>query len=123
MKPVLLAALLSAALLPGGSVSAEEPAATGRTETLDGLARIVGAQAGIVLYCRKFYSVDDAVSDGLSRTARRALEAAMGHHRAEATIATEGRRVADTIATVGADQWCADQRDILNTDGIRVFVD
>lgn len=126
MRPVLLAALLAAALLHGGSAFAEdpaEPAASRRAETLDGLVRIVGAQAGIVLYCRKLYTVDDAVSDGLARTARRALEAAMGRHQAETAIATEGRRVADAIATVGADQWCADQRDILNTDGVRVFVD
>jgi|GEM_PF-1784988 len=126
MRPVLLAALLAAAPLSGGPASAEdlmEPAASRRAETLEGLVRIVGAQAGIVLYCRKFYTVDDAVSDGLSRTARRALEAAMGRYRAETAIATEGRRVSDTIATVGADQWCADQRDILNTDGVQVFVD
>ncbi len=83
----------------------------------------MGAQAGIVLYCRTLYTVDDAISDGLSRTARRALEAALGRRRAETAIAAEGRRVADEIASVGADRWCADQRDILNTDGVRVFLD
>jgi len=123
MRSVLFAALLAAILLPGGPASAEEPAASGRAETLDGLVRIVGAQAGIVLYCRKLYTVDDAISDGLSRTARRALEAATGRHQAEAAIAIEGQRVAEEIATVGAERWCADQRDILNTDGVRVFLD
>lgn len=125
MRPVLSAALLAAVLLPGTPAFAENTAeaATRRAETLDGLVRIVGAQAGIVLYCRKLYTVDDTVSDGLSRTARRALEAAMGRRRAETAIAVEGQRVADAIGTVGADQWCADQRDILNTDGVRVFVD
>lgn len=123
MRRILLAALLAAAPVPGGSAFAEDAATAKRAETLDGLVRIVGAQAGIVLYCRKLYTVDDAVSDGLARTARRALDTATGRRRAEALIAAEGRRVADAIATVGADQWCADQRDILNTDGVRVFLD
>lgn len=126
MRRTLLAVLLAAAPWPGGIVLAEDApdtATSERTETLDGLVRIVGAQAGIVLYCRKLYTVDDAISDGLSRTARRALEGAMGHRRAETAIAAEGQRVADEIATVGADRWCADQRDILNTDGVRVFLD
>ena len=34
-----------------------------------------------------------------------------------------GHEFAGEIAAVGAEQWCADQRDILNTDGVRVFVD
>ncbi|MEL6064198.1 MULTISPECIES: hypothetical protein [unclassified Methylobacterium] len=125
MRRTLLAVLLAAAPLAGGSALAEDAsdAASQRTETLDGLVRIVGAQAGIVLYCRKLYTVDDAISDGLSRTARRALEAATGRHQAEAAIAIEGQRVAEEIATVGAERWCADQRDILNTDGVRVFLD
>ena len=124
MRRALLAALLAAAPLPAISAEdATDATASKRAATLDGLVRIVGAQAGIVLYCRTLYTVDDAVSDGLSRTARRALETAMGHRRAEAAIAAEGQRVADEIASVGADQWCADQRDILNTDGVRVFID
>jgi hypothetical protein len=126
MRRTLLAVLLAAAPLPGGSALAEDApdaAASRRAATLDGLVRIVGAQAGIVLYCRTLYTVDDAISDGLSRTARRALEAALGRHQAEAAIAAEGRRVADEIAAVGADRWCADQRDLLNTDGVRVFLD
>lgn len=126
MRWALRAVLLAAAALPGPSALAQDApdgAAAKRAETLDGLVRIVGAQAGIVLYCRKLYTVDDTVSDGLSRTARRALEAAMGRQRAEAAIAAEGRRVAEEIATVGADRWCADQRDILNTDGVQVFLD
>ena len=126
MRRTLLAALLAAAPIPGGFALAEDTtdtAASRRTATLDGLVRIVGAQAGIVLYCRTLYTVDDAISDGLSRTARRALEAALGRRRAETAIAAEGRRVADEIASVGADRWCADQRDILNTDGVRVFLD
>ncbi|MGT2480063.1 hypothetical protein ACU4GR_17160 [Methylobacterium oryzae CBMB20] len=122
MRRVLLAALLVAAL-PGETLAAEGTQDPQRAETIDGLVRILGAQAGIVLYCRKFYTVDDAVSDGLSRTVRRALDAAIGRRQAQAAIAEEGRRVAGEIAAVGAEQWCADQRDILNTDGVRVFVD
>jgi len=126
MRRTLLAVLLAAAPLPGGSVLAEDAPDTvlsKRAETIEGLVRIVGAQAGIVLHCRALYSVDDAISDGLSRTARRALEAALGRRRAETAIAAEGQRAADEIATVGADRWCADQRDILNTEGVRVFLD
>jgi hypothetical protein len=126
MRRVLLAALL-AATWPGGPAAAEDAAdaqvTERRAETVNGLVRIVGAQAGIVLYCRKLYTVDDAVSEGLSRTVRRALDEAIGHHKAQVAIAEEGRRVAGEIAAVGAEQWCADQRDILNTDGVRVFAD
>jgi len=120
MRRALLAAALAASTLSSGPTAAQDEK---RAETIDGLARIVGAQAGIVLYCRKLYTVDDAVSESLSRTVRRALEAAVGRRQAEAAIAEEGQRVARTIGDVGADQWCADQRDILNTDGVRVFVD
>ena len=120
MRRALLAAALAASIPSLGPAAAEDDK---RTETIDGLVRIVGAQAGIVLYCRKLYTVDDTVSEGLSRTVRRALDAAVGRRQAETAIAGEGRRVAKTIAEVGADQWCADQRDILNTDGVRVFVD
>lgn len=126
MRRILLAILLAAASLHGEPALAQDApdeTATKRAETLDGLVRIVGAQAGIVLYCRKLYSLDDAVSDGLSRTAHRALEAALGRRRAEAAIAAQGQRVAEEIAAVGADRWCADQRDILNTDGVQVFLD
>lgn len=122
MRRALFAALLVAAL-PGETLAAEGTQDPQRAETIDGLVRILGAQAGIVLYCRKLYTVDDAVSDGLSRTVRRALDAAIGRRRAQAAIAEEGRRVAGEIAAVGAEEWCADQRDILNTDGVRVFVD
>jgi hypothetical protein len=122
MRRALLAALLVAAP-PGGALAAEGTQDPQRAETIDGLVRILGAQAGIVLYCCKLYTVDDAVSDGLSRTVRRALDTAIGRRQAEAAIAEEGRRVAGAIAAVGAEQWCADQRDILNTDGVRVFVD
>ncbi|MEE7505242.1 hypothetical protein [Methylobacterium mesophilicum] len=120
---ILLAAapLTGAARAAGGAGDAERDVK--RAETIQGLVRIVGAQAGIVLYCRRLYTIDDAVSEGLSRTVRRALDAALGHPRARDAIAEEGRRVADEIAAVGAEQWCADQRDILNTDGVRVFVD
>jgi hypothetical protein len=122
MRRALFAAFLVAAL-PGETLAAEGTQDPQRAETIDGLVRILGAQAGIVLYCRKLYTVDDAVSDGLSRTVRRALDTAIGRRQAEAAIAEEGRRVAGAIAAVGAEQWCADQRDILNTDGVRVFVD
>jgi hypothetical protein len=67
--------------------------------------------------------VNDAVSKGLSRTVRRALDSAIGCHRAQATIAGEVQRVASEIATVGAEQWCADQRDILNIEGVRILAD
>ncbi|MCJ2119051.1 hypothetical protein MKK65_21190 [Methylobacterium sp. J-001] len=120
MRRALLAAALAAATLSSGPTAAQDEK---RAETIDGLVRIVGAQAGIVLYCRTFYTVDDTVSEGLSRTVRRALDAALGARKARTAIAEEGRRVAKTIAEVGAEQWCADQRDILNTDGVRVFVD
>ncbi|MDP4003728.1 hypothetical protein [Methylobacterium sp. NEAU K] len=120
MRRALLNTILAASTLSCAAAAAEDDK---RTETIAGLVRIVGAQAGIVLYCRKFHSVDDAVSEGLSRTVRRALDTAVGRRQAEAAIAEEGRRVAKEIEAVGAEQWCADQRDILNTDGVRVFID
>ncbi|SFM13506.1 hypothetical protein [Methylobacterium pseudosasicola] len=120
MRRALLAAALAASILSPGPAAAQDEK---RAETIDGLVRIVGAQAGIVLYCRKFYTVDDAVAEGLSRTVRKALDETLGHRKAQTAIAEEGRRVAQTIAEVGAEQWCADQRDILNTDGVRVFLD
>ncbi|MCX4197102.1 hypothetical protein OMR07_17270 [Methylobacterium organophilum] len=123
IRALLFAALLATAVLPGTARAAEEADDTKRAETIQGLVRIVGAQAGIVLYCRKLYTIDDTVSEGLSRTVRRALDAALGRPRARNAIAEEGRRVAGEIAAVGAEQWCADQRDILNTDGVRVFID
>ncbi|WP_457106473.1 hypothetical protein [Methylobacterium sp. P5_C11] len=123
MRHALLAVLLAATALPDAASAAEDPKAAKRTETIEGLVRIVGAQAGIVLYCRKLYTIDDTVSESLSRTVRRALDASLGHRRTQSAIAEEGRRVAAEIAAVGAEQWCADQRDIMNTDGIRVFVD
>jgi nitrogen fixation/metabolism regulation signal transduction histidine kinase len=122
-RALLLAALLTTAALPDAASAAEDTKDSQRTETIEGLVRIVGAQAGIVLYCRKLYTIDDTVSEGLSRTVRRALDASLGHHQAQSAIAEEGRRVAGEIAAIGAEQWCADQRDILNTDGVRVFVD
>ncbi|MEE7449481.1 hypothetical protein MRF4_17630 [Methylobacterium radiotolerans] len=122
-RALLFAAFLATIVLPGAARAAEAAEDPKRTETIKGLVRIVGAQAGIVLYCRKLYTIDDTVSEGLSRTVRRALDAALGHSRAGAAIAEEGRRVAEEIAAVGAEQWCADQRDILNTDGVRVFID
>jgi hypothetical protein len=85
--------------------------------------RIVGAQVGIALDSRKLYTVNDAVSEGLSRIVRRALDAAIGHHKAQAIIVEKGQRVASEIAAVGAERWCADQRDILNIDGVRDFAD
>lgn len=120
MRCVLFVALLAAAALPSVGAAAEDPK---RAETIDGLVRTVGAQAGIVLHCRKLYTLDDAVSEGLSRTVRRALDAALGPRRAQAAIDEAGQRIAQEIETVGAEQWCADQRDILNTEGVRVFVD
>ncbi|MGU3545503.1 hypothetical protein [Methylobacterium sp. A52T] len=122
-RALLFAALLGTAVVPGTARAAEEADDTKRAETIRGLVRIVGAQAGIVLHCRKLYTIDDTVSEGLSRTVRRALDAGLGHQRARTAIAEEGRRVADEIAAVGPEQWCADQRDLLNTDGVRVFID
>lgn len=92
MRRVLRPALLAAATWPGGLAAAEDAQiakqrAEQRTETIDGLVRIVGAQAGIVLNCRKLYTMNDTVSQGRSRTVRRALDAAVGRHKAQATIA------------------------------------
>lgn len=81
------------------------------------------AQAGIVLDSRKLYTVNDAVSEGLSRIVRRALDGTIGRHKAQAIIVEKRQRVASEIATVGAEQRCADQRDILNIDGVRIFAD
>lgn len=67
--------------------------------------------------------MNDKASQGLSRTVRRALDAAIGPHKAQATIAGESQRGASEIATVGAERWCADQGDILNTDGVHAFAD
>jgi hypothetical protein len=115
-----LAALLAVMAWPGGSAAARDAKPV---EAIDGLVRIVGAQAGIVLYCRNHSVIDDVVSEGLSRTVRRSLDAALGRRRAGAVIAEEARPVSGEIAAVGAEQWCADQRDILNTEGVRIFVD
>ena len=128
MRRILLAgpplAIMLLAVLPGSSASAgEDEASAKRAETIAGLVRTIGAQAGIVLYCRTLYTVDDTVSEGLSRTVRRALDEALGHKQARAAIAAEGQRVAGEIATLGAEHWCADQRDILSADGVRVFID
>ncbi|MFZ5335274.1 hypothetical protein ACOY9E_23985, partial [Enterobacter asburiae] len=71
----------------------------------------------------KTYTIDDTVSDGLLRTVRPTLDKAIGHRQAQAAIDEEGQRLAREIAEVGAERWCADQRDILNTDGVRVFLD
>lgn len=51
------------------------------------------------------------------------LGAAIARRKAPAAIAEEGQRVAREIATAGAEQWSADQRDILNIDGVRVRAD
>ena len=109
---------------PGNAASAgEDEVRAKRAATIAGLVRTIGAQAGIVLYCRTLYTVDDTVSEGLSRTVRRALDEALGRKEARAAIAAEGQRVAGEIATLGAERWCADQRDILSADGVRVFID
>ena len=122
-RALLFAALLGRAGGPAPPGAAEAAPDTTRADPSGGRVRRGGAQAGIVLHCRKLYSIDDTVSEGLSRTVRRALDAGLGHQRARNAIAEEGRRVADEIAAVGPEQWCADQRDLLNTDGVRVFID
>ncbi|TXM91263.1 hypothetical protein [Methylobacterium sp. WL116] len=94
-----------------------------RAEKIDGLVRIVGAQAGIVLHCRQFYAIDDTVSDGLSRTVRPTLDQSLGPKQAQTAVDDEGKRLAQEIAEVGPERWCADQRSILNTEGVRVFLD
>lgn len=108
MRRVLLPALLAATAWSGGPAAAVDAGdaqrpkqrSEQRAETIDGLVRIVGAQAGIVLYCRKPYTVDDAVSEGLSRTVRRALDEAIGRQKAQVAVAEEGQRFASEIATV-----------------------
>jgi hypothetical protein len=110
-------ALISAACSPAAAQDDK------RAETLSGLARIVGAQAGIVLYCRKFHTIDDALSDGLARTARVALRKTLGNKRAKALIEEEGKQISREIEENGAEEWCADQRDILKTDNLQVFLD
>jgi hypothetical protein len=117
------AALVLALVTAGGwlsSVAAQDDQNAG---TISGLVRIVGSQAGIVLYCRKFYTINDPLSDGLARTAREALRKTLGSRQAKALIEEEGRRVSQEIEEVGAEEWCADQREILKTDNLRVFVD
>ena len=94
-----------------------------RAEKIEGLVRIVGAQAGIVLHCRQFYAIDDKVSDGLSRTVRPTLDQSLGTKQAQIAVDDEGKRLAQEIADVGPERWCADQRTILNTEGVRVFLD
>ena len=92
-------------------------------EMVQGLVRIVGAQAGITLYCRKAYAIDDKVSEGLLRTVRPTLDKAIGQRQAQAAIDEEGQRLTKEIDEIGAERWCADQRELLNTDGVRVFLD
>lgn len=92
-------------------------------EKIKGLVRIVGAQAGIVLHCRQFHTIDDKVSDGLSRTVRPALDRSLGPKEAQSAIDDEGKRLAQEIEDIGPQRWCADQRSILNTEGVRVFLD
>ncbi|MCJ2077877.1 hypothetical protein MKK68_19895 [Methylobacterium sp. E-016] len=94
-----------------------------RAEKIDGLVRIIGAQAGIVLHCRQFYAIDDTVSDGLSRIVRPTLDQSLGPKQAQTAVDDEGKRLAQEIADVGPERWCADQRNILNTEGVRVFLD
>lgn len=103
-----------------GSATAQDDK---RAETISGLVRIVGAQAGIVLYCRKYHTIDDALSDGLARTAREALRRSLGSRQAKALIQEEGKRVGQEIEEIGAEEWCADQREILRTDNLQVFLD
>ena len=120
MRTIL--AVLATILTAG--VCAAAPAEDGqRAEKIKGLVRIVGAQAGIVLHCRQFYAIDDKVSDGLSRTVRPALDQSLGSKQAQAAVDDEGKRLAQEIEDIGAQQWCADQRSILNTEGVRVFLD
>ena len=115
---VALALMLGAQTCLAASSKDEEQA-----EIIQGLVRIVGAQAGITLYCRKAYTIDDKVSEGLLHTFRPTLDKAIGHRQAQAAIEDEGQRLSKEIAEIGAERWCADQRDLLNTDGIRVFLD
>ncbi|TXN04281.1 hypothetical protein FV222_07685 [Methylobacterium sp. WL103] len=117
-------ALVALALMLGAQTCLAAPSMDEEeAEMVQGLVRIVGAQAGITLYCRKAYAIDDKVSEGLLRTVRPTLDKAIGHRQAQAAIDEEGQRLSKEIADIGAERWCADQRDILNTDGIRVFLD
>jgi hypothetical protein len=111
-----------AVILMAGPCSAAPSQDEKRAETIEGLVRIVGAQAGIVLHCRQFYTIDDKVSDSLSRTVRPALDQSLGQKQAQSAIDEEGKRLSKEIDEVGPEHWCADQRNILNTDGVRVFL-
>jgi NAD(P)-dependent dehydrogenase (short-subunit alcohol dehydrogenase family) len=95
----------------------------GADRSLSGLVRIGGSQAGSILHCRKFYTIDDTHSDGLARTAREALRKTLGSRQAKALFGEEGKRVSQEIEEVGAEEWCVDQREILRTDNLRVLVD
>jgi hypothetical protein len=97
--------------------------AAARDETVDGLIRIIGVQSGISLYCRKLYTVDNKLSNVLSQRARHALDQALGREQAQAAVDEERKRVAEEISEIGAEEWCDDQRDILNADGVPVFID
>lgn len=117
-------ALVACALILSASTCFAAPSQDDeQAEMVQGLVRIVGAQAGITLHCRKAYTIDDKLSDGLLRTVRPTLDKAVGKQQAQAAIDDEGQRLANEIAEIGAERWCADQRDILNTDGVRVFLD
>ena len=116
-----LAAL--ATILTAGVCAAAPAEDEQRAEKIEGLVRIVGAQAGIILHCRQFYAINDKVSDGLSRTVRPTLDQSLGPKQAQTAVDDEGKRLAQEIADVGPERWCADQRTILNTEGVRVFLD
>ncbi|GJE54817.1 MULTISPECIES: hypothetical protein [Methylobacterium] len=122
MKRMLVGLILGFILVP--AIGHADPAQDEkRDEKVVGLARVVCAQAGIVLHCGKLYTLDDRLSEGLARTARQTLDRALGPQPAANLISDESDRVSREIADVGEDQWCADQRDILNADGAKVFVD
>ena len=112
-----------ATILTAGGCTAAPAEDEQRAEKIEGLVRIVGAQAGIVLHCRQFYAIDDKVSDGLSRTVRSTLDQSLGSKQAQAAVDDEGKRLAQEIADVGPERWCSNQRSILNIEGVRVFLD
>ena len=97
--------------------------ATAESNAVDGLLRIISAQAAITLYCGKDHTIDDALSHDLGKTARDTLQQVLGTKGLQKALDAESERRQAEIEAVGPSQWCDDQRSLLNADGLRVFSD
>lgn len=75
-----------------------------QAQVVQGLVPIIAAQAKITLYCRKAYTIDDKVSEGLLRTVRPALNNAIGNRQAQAADDEEGRRLSKEIDDIGVER-------------------